>query len=124
MNVTSDIEQILEATHHAIRAVRPLTTYLKKHRRKTNIVCGKLLEKQGELRSDVFLWTPTRERPARSYCWTLSKNLPTSGLCGHRMYLGKSAGRVRLMIGTDGECLDKQCKQRDLIVYIYIYIYI
>ena len=68
-NSMSLLEQILEATHHKITVVWPLTSHLKSHPSKTKRTCRTSKE---ELISDVLLWTSTRGhisvgRPGRTY---------------------------------------------------------
>ena len=45
-NATSYFEQILEATPHETKAVRPLTSHLKNRSSKMKKICRTLLEKQ------------------------------------------------------------------------------
>ena len=69
-NVTSYIEQILEATSHKTAAVRPPTTHYKIHPNKMNKTCGTLPEdKQGQTQK----WRPPMDLFTRtSKCYTTS----------------------------------------------------
>ena len=66
------IYHILEATPHKAPTIRLPAFHHENYPSKTNQTCRTLLEKQGELISDVLLWTPTYGRakagpPARIY---------------------------------------------------------
>ena len=53
------LKKILEATPHKTGAVQLLTSHLKNHPSKMNLICGALQEKQKKIISDILLRTPT-----------------------------------------------------------------
>ena len=82
-NAASNLEQVLAATPHKTPTVRPPASYHENYSSYTNQTCRILLEKQGELISDVLLWTPTHGRakagrPARIYIQQLCED---TGCC-------------------------------------------
>ena len=70
-NITSYLEQILEATPHETATVELFTFHLKSHQRRTRHV-GHCWRSKDKLISDILLWTPTHGyasvgQPIRTY---------------------------------------------------------
>ena len=65
-------EQILEATFHKTAAIRPFTSHITNHLRKTNKTLGSMLKKQGRTHKRRYSMEPytgliSVGRPARTY---------------------------------------------------------
>ena len=78
-NVESSIKQVLATTPHETPTIRTLAPHHKNYTSSTNQARRTLLEKQGQLISDVLLWTPTHRcarvgRPARTYIQQLCED--------------------------------------------------
>ena len=78
-NAACYFEQILEATTHKTAAVRPLTSQLKNHPRRTRHK-GHCWRSKDELISDILVWTPRHGRatvdcPARIYSHQVYANI-------------------------------------------------
>ena len=58
-NPAGSFNQILEATSQKTASLRTTISHLTNHPNKTNKTCKEQLEKQKELISDVFQWTPS-----------------------------------------------------------------
>ena len=120
-NVTSYIEQILEASSHEASAVQPLPSLHHNHTNKANRLTGHCCISKDELISNVHVCIPSHRRaihgrPIRTYNssrWTQD--------------VGWRTNRERWIIGTNGERVREivqAARLDDTYIYIYIYIYI
>ena len=71
-NVAINIEQVTETASHKASAVRPLTTHHDTFQVTRTRHVGHCWGSRDELKSDIFLWTPSHgrpksRRPARTY---------------------------------------------------------